>query len=358
MSRRYRIGFVGLQRGSGLASAFAASPRVTIAGLCDLDRSLLADSGAAFGVPESQQYTRYDDLLSADLDAVAIATPIALHAPQAIAALEAGKHVLSEVTAASTLEQCAQLADAVRRSRLVYMMAENCCYFHFIREWKPWFAAGRFGAIFHAEAGYVHPLPERIWDEATGRTRWRAQRPPLHYCSHSLGPLLYLMDDRIVEATGAGSGYGILPDIGPGALNMEVGLFRTARGATIKLLRSSVARREPPMHFYCLYGTRGFIENGREGGWERSTGRYYVEGEMAGAQVLPCPISDPAAPPEALVGGHGSAEHYLVRDFVAALDGLAPPPIGIARALGMTVPGIVAHEAAGRGVWLPVPSFA
>ena len=359
MVQRYAVAFVGLQRGSGLAAAFAENPRTQVAALCDLDAAQLAVLGAALDVPDHRRYQRYEDLLNTPVDAVVLATPIALHAPQAIAALAAGKHVLSEVTAAATLEQCAALAEAVQRSGRVYMMAENCCYFHFVRCWREWFREGRFGSVFHAEAEYIHAIPELIWDKATGQRRWRAQRPPLHYCSHSLGPLLDLMQDRIAAATGAGSGYDILPEhVGPGAMNMQVALFRTHKGATIKLLRSSVARREPPMHFYSLYGTRGFIENGREGGWTGSCGRYHIDGETDVAVSIPCPISDPQAPPEAQAGGHGTAEYHMVQDFVAALDGAAPPPIGIARALDFTVPGIVAHEAAQRGVWLDVPTFA
>ena len=54
-----------------------------------------------------------------------------------------------------------------------------------------------------------------------------------------------------------------MPNKGIGCLNMEVGLFKTQKGAVIKLLRSQVALREPPNHFYSLYGAKGAIESGR-----------------------------------------------------------------------------------------------
>ena len=358
---RYRVGFAGLQRGGGLVSAFAHCPRTVVAALCDLDPQLLADLGREYGVPDGQLYTSYDAFVDAPIDIVVIATPIQCHAEQTIGAVESGKHVLSEVTAAYTVQECEQVVDAVKRSRRVYMMGENCCYFHFIREWKGWMRQGRLGRIFHAEAEYVHAIPGAIWDSRTGRRFWRAQRPPICYCSHSLGPLLYLMEDRVVKATGAFSGYDILPEsVGPGALNMEVALFKTEKGATIKLLRSSVARREPPMHFYSLYGSRGFVENGREGGWGGSQGRLYVEGEMPadpGAQTIDCPIGDPRAPAEARAGGHGSSEYYMIRDLVTAIDENVRPPIDVIRAMDMTVPGICAHQAAVSGEWVDVPQF-
>ncbi len=361
MTTKYRVGIVGLQRGAGLINAFASHPATEIAALCDLDQGVLAAVGKDVGLADKRLYTSFDDFVNGPIDIVVISTPIQFHARQAIAALQNGKHVLSEVTAAWTLDECEQLVNTVKRSGRVYMMAENCCYFHFVHEWKGWIAAGRLGPIFHAEAEYIHDVADRIWDRESGRTSWRAQRPPLYYCSHSLGPLLFLMEDRVVQATGAHSGFGILPDLGPGCMNMEVALLKTQKGATIKLLRSSVARREPPMHFYSLYGTKGFLENGREGGWIGNKGKLYIADEMpaeAGYHVIECPIGDPQAPAEAHAGGHGTSEYYLIRDFVAAVTENARPPIDVIRAMDFTAPGICAHEAAMRGgAWVDVPLF-
>ncbi len=361
MTRQFRVGLVGVRRGSSLAHQFMVFGETEIAALCDLNEARLADAGRFFGVPDAGLFTDYDAFLEAPTNVVVIGTPIQLHAEQVVKALAAGKHVLSEVTAAWTVAECAQIVDAVKRTGLIYMMAENCCYYHFVRQWKEWIGAGRLGDIFYAEAEYIHELHDLIRNDKTGERFWRAERPPIYYCSHSLGPLLMLMEDRVVQATGSHSGYSILPsDLGPGALNMEVALFKTRKGATIKLLRSSAAYREPAMHFYSLYGTRGFIENGREGGWSGSAGKLYVHGEPSfekGFGAIECPTTDPAAPPEALLGGHGSAEYYLIRDFLTALETGSRPPIDVIRAMDFTLPGIVAHEAALTGRWLDVPQF-
>src|SRR5438874_1191803 len=77
-----------------------------------------------------------------------------------------------------------------------------------------------------------------------------------------------------------------------------------------------------------------------------------------GARASDSAVSDPPAPPEALGGGHGTAEYYMIRDFLDALAGKKPPAIDVVRAMDFTVPGIVAHQAAEQGgVWLDVPSF-
>jgi hypothetical protein len=169
------------------------------------------------------------------------------------------------------------------------------------------------------------------------------------------------MGDRIVRATGLHGGRSIHPDKGIGFLDMEVGLFQTHKGAVIKILRSQVAPRHPELIFYSLHGTRGFVENGRSGGWGVSDGLLYAEDEMdrrQGAQPLTCDPVDPSLPPEAKAGGHGTSEYYMVNDFIEALDRGAPPPIDVVRAVEFTIPGICAHESAMKGgVWVDVPQY-
>jgi predicted dehydrogenase len=211
----------------------------------------------------------------------------------------------------------------------------------------------------YAEAEYLHEIVPLMINQQSGERYWRYTRPPIWYCAHCLGPLLTLMDDRIVKATGLHSGKQQFPDQeGLGFLDMEVGLFQTEKGAVIKILRSQVVQRHPELIFYTLYGTNGFVENGRSGGWGTTTGQLFIKGEMAEAQSLECSPVDQDAPKEALAGGHGTSEYFMVRDFIDALDRDAPPPIDILRALDFTAPGICAHEAAMRGgIWIDVPRY-
>ncbi|MBX3010028.1 MAG: Gfo/Idh/MocA family oxidoreductase [Caldilineaceae bacterium] len=362
MTKQWQVGFVGLRRGSGLVRSLAAHPHVQVAALCDLEEDSLTKLGADFALRDQQLFTKFDDFVNAPLDIVVIATPIEFHAPQAITALESGKHVLCEQTAAYTLAECEQLVNTVHKSGRVYMMAENYCYFHYIREWKKLIDQNKLGKIFHAEGEYLHEIVDLLIDPVTGKRRWRYPRAPIWYCAHCLGPLLTLMDDRIVKATGVHSGKNIYPgEEGLGFLDMEVGLFQTQKGATIKILRSQVAPRHHELIFYSLYGTKGFVETGREGGWDGTQGRLYLEEEMskkAGAQLIECSTVDPYAPAEARAGGHGTSEYYMVRDFITAIEQQTKPPIDIARAIDFTAPGICAHTSAMQGgAWIDVPLF-
>jgi len=354
----YRVGLVGAQRGVGLTSQFGVHPDTEVTALCDLNEARLAGVAEDFKVPESGMFTSYDAFLEAPIDIVVVGTPIQLHAEQAIKAMESGKHVLSEVTAAWTIEECGQIVDTVKKTGRTYMLAENMCYVHYIREWKEWVRQGRIGDIFYAESEYIHDIRRLLWDESSGEAFWRLERPPIYYCTHSLGPLLMLMEDRVVRATGAHAGYRVVPNRGPSCLNMEVALFETEKGAIIKILRSQVAPREPGMHYYSLYGTKGFVENDHGNGWEGGKGKLFIEGEMDEYEVIDCPNADPAATPEQMRGGHGSSEHFLVTDFVEALQTDSRPPIDVIRGMDFTVPGICAHESAmNRGTWVDVPHF-
>jgi len=370
---KYRVGLVGASRGAALVHPFSVFPETEVTALCDLNSQRLAEAGEFYHVPDQCLFTDYDQFLAGPVDIVVVGTPIQVHAEQVVKAMEAGKHVLSEVTAAWTIEQCEQIVNTVKRSRSIYMIAENSCYTEYIRQWKQWIDAGRLGDIFYAEAEYIHDIQDLLIDATSGEALWRLERPPIYYCSHSLGPLLLLMNDRVVQATGAHAGYGIMPAQGIGCLNMEVGLFKTQKGAVIKILRSQVAKRELPLHYYSLYGTKGCVENGRRGDFHDRTGLLYVEEEhgkyldhglharYGGMVTIDTPRADTRAPKEAFSGGHGTVEYYLVRDFIDTLEsGKRRPPVNdVIRAMDMTVPGICAHEAAmsADGKWVDVPLF-
>jgi len=239
----FRIGLVGVGRGSGYGRVFAHDPRCDIVACCDANEQSLARFQDELKLPDDACFTSYDDFIALDFDIVFLGTPIPFHAEEAVAALETGKHVLSEVTAASTVADCARIFETVRRTGRRYMLAENCCYWPFVAQWRDWVQAGRLGDIFYGECEYVHNISSLVYDPVTQTQRWRANRAPLHYCSHSLGPVLEITGDRIIRAMGAGNSRRVLPEVGIGGIDMQVALFETQKGAILKLLRSSVAPR-------------------------------------------------------------------------------------------------------------------
>lgn len=357
MKKKWKMGLVGVG-GAGRSAAYMHHPQIEVTAIFDPDTKALEEAGKELSISDNERYEKYEEFLNSDIDVVMIGSPMPFHAQQTIDALEADKHVLCEVTAATTVEDCFRIIKAVERTGKIYMMAENTVYFHFLHEWKLQAREGLFGTVFHAEGEYLSKIRQMVVDPVTGEKYWRNDRPPLHYCSHSLGPILEIMDDRIVKATGHGTSKTIIPEGGVGAIDSQTALFETAKGATIKLLRSSVVAREPAVGHISLYGSKGQIENGRMG--YASDGWIYIEDDPLykdGAKRLPCPMSDPNAPEEAhIISGHGTAEYYLIRDFVKALNGEIAPPIDVYRAVEYTIPGIIAQQAVEQGnVWLDVP---
>ncbi len=358
--KQLKVGLVGVSRGSGTVAPFSLYPETKITALCDLNEARLQDVAKHYQVPDSGLYKNYDEFVNADIDIVLVGTPIQLHAEQSIKALEAGKHVMSEVTMAYKLEDCQRIIDAVKRTQKIYMMAENNTYLHYMRQWVNSIHKGMLGKVFYAEAEYVHNIQNLLIDEKSGEAYWRLTRPPIYYCSHSLGPLLLAMQDRVIATTCLDAGYSIMPPLGEGCLNMEVALFKTEKGAVIKILRSQVAQREPGFHYFSFYGDKGTIENGREG-WAKhddAGGLMFLTGKNHATQQIEAPINDPDAPPEALEGGHGTCEYFMVRDFIDAVLANQQPVQDAVWGANITAPGIVAHELAKQGgAWLEVPRF-
>jgi predicted dehydrogenase len=112
---RIRVGIIGAgDRGSELANHIRASQSAEIAGFADIYRVRLdrATSTTPGATPHADYRALLDDR---SIDAVFIATPQHLHAQQFIAALEAGKHIYLEKTAALSLAEAKQMRVAVQK---------------------------------------------------------------------------------------------------------------------------------------------------------------------------------------------------------------------------------------------------
>ena len=125
--KKLKIGIAGV-RGLSTVMGLNALPEVEITALCDLDEAVLDREGDNLGIARQHRYRIFDDMMDSDIDAVVIATPMQCHVPQTIAALEAGKHVLSEVTAGVTMDELFWLCETVEKYGRTYMMAENYMY--------------------------------------------------------------------------------------------------------------------------------------------------------------------------------------------------------------------------------------
>jgi predicted dehydrogenase len=304
------------------------------------------------------------------VDAVVIGTPMHFHAPQAIAALQRDIHVLSEVTAAVSLDECMALVAAAERSKAVYMMAENCTYIRPNVLVKELVRRGRFGEVYYAEGEYLHELKE-LNEITPWRRRWQTGIDGVTYGTHSLGPVLQWMSadprmpaDRVVRVCCAGSGHHYLDPRGDPYENQDscVMLAKTDRGALIKIRVDMLSDRPHAMTNYCLQGTTGCYESARSRG-ERH--RIWLAELCADAnawmdladlegEYLPEMWRDP--PEAALRAGHGGGDYFQVLDFVRSIVDGEPCPIGIHEAMDMTLPGLISQASIdASGAWMEVP---
>jgi predicted dehydrogenase len=353
-----RVGVVGLRRGLAHAAVFAQFEGVRVVAGCDVSAEARVRATERFGLAAT--YDEYAAFLGHDLDIVVVASPPMLHAAHSIAALESGRHVLCEVPlvydvrAEGALAQAQSLVTAVyaaeRRSGARFMFAENTNYWWFVQDWRQRILEGQLGRLLYAEAEYVHNC-RAIMRDADGSPTWRASMPPLFYCTHSLGPVLHWLGERVVRAVGMTPGSHVAPEFP--APDIEVGLFTAERGAVVKLLCGFKVEREPAHHHFCLYGTRGSIE------WLRNQTRavaHFAGDGPKRMQEIPFSLNYPDAPSGATVGGHGTCEHFMVADFLRAVRRDEAPPIGVFEGLEMTLPGVYAHLSATRGsVPLEIP---
>ena len=341
-----KVGIVGLRRGRSFYNVFRPRKDSEVAAVCDVDEERAEAFAREQRIPRT--HTDYGEFLQEDLDAVVVATPLPYHAEHVVHALESGKHVLSEVPAAYTLEECERIVRTVERTKRTYMLAENACYFAFIQTWRHMIEQGRLGRIIYAEAEYVHDCRSLMVDrDEAGKRTWRASLPPIHYCTHSLGPILYLLgEDRCVSVSGLSTGCHVAPELE--AIDMEVGLFEMASGAVVKILCGFSIVREPPMNWYTVYGTKGTLESARCR-WDKVKGYFEDIPNLQDMIPYPLGVSHTKTPPEATAGGHGTTEYFMVDDFVRAVLEGTKPPIDVYRAMDFTVPGICAHRSAQLG---------
>ncbi|HEY3079894.1 MAG TPA: Gfo/Idh/MocA family oxidoreductase [Chloroflexota bacterium] len=348
-----RVALVG-KRAQAFVAGLRSLDDMRVVAFCEADPAVLEQVAERHAIPE--RHVAYETVLASDVDAVVVGTPMQLHVPQAIAALRAGKHVLSEVTAAVSIEECRDLVSAVRSSGRTYMMAENYCYSKpsmLVREMA---GRGLFGEPYYAEGAYIHDCRHLHYD-AAGNPTWRRYlqvgKRGATYPTHSLGPVLEWLDDRVATVACMGSGARVDPK--QETDTTVTMLCRTARGGLVDVRLDMQSPRPHNMTHYVLQGTKGAYVSGRRPGepglvWteERSPDREQWQTlEEYEPEFLPDEWRRHGA--EATRSGHGGGDFFVARAFAKALLEGRPPPIDVYRALDFTLPGLVSEESIARG---------
>lgn len=391
----FSLGVVGVgQFGGQFAHLFNLHPGVSAVYVVDELPERAAEAVERHHLAGSK--TSFEDLLASDVDAVAIFTQRWTHGPLVEQALRAGKHVYSAVPMAVSEEEIARIIDAVRETGLVYMMGETSYYNPATVYARKQLAAGKFGRIFYTEGDYVHDMDLGFYDayQYSGGDRWKetASYPPMLYPTHAVGGVLGAIPAHAVSV----SCVGVRDDRNDGVFDKEISMFGNDFSNATALfelndggvMRTNEMRRVGyPSHIresrFRFFGTEASFEQlAKVTVWQDKENVHDISEQFETrpsmslddpslANVAPelrdafvsglSPVHDAERLPAEFRGapnGHEGSHHFLVDDFVTAVNAGTLPPVNAWVAARFTLPGIVAHASAVRGgERLPIRDF-
>jgi len=156
--------------GPNLVRNFVANPDCRVTIVCDRDSDRLGQVQALY--PAVRLTVSAQELIDdPEVDAVVISTPVATHFPLALAALEAGKHVLVEKPISSTADQARRLIDEAGKRGLILMVDHTFVYTGAVRKLHELVRTEAFGPVRYYDStrvnlGLFQPDVNVLWDLA------------------------------------------------------------------------------------------------------------------------------------------------------------------------------------------------
>ena len=374
-----RIGIIGTGlRGRSVLGEFLNVPNVQITALCDVVQEK-ADKAKAM-VEKAGQKTPamfvngdrgFDQMVKRDdIDYVYIATPWEWHVPQALAAMNAGKHVGTEVPAGYTLDDIWKLVDTSERTRKHCMMLENCCYDYDELLVLNIVRAGLLGELVHGEGAYNHDL-RAILFEARDEGLWRRAHHILRdsnlYPTHGLGPVANYMNIN------RGDKFDYMVAMSSDSLGLQeyrkehlaaddprqkevykcgdynTNLIKTAKGRSI-LVQHNVSTPRPYDRMNFIQGTKGiyrdypsriYIEKDKGGHEWQSTDAYKEKYEHQ--------LWKTTGELARKLGGHGGMDYIMCWRLVQCMREGLVPDMDVYDAAAWSAPGPLSEISVAKG---------
>jgi len=368
---KVNVAIIGLGFGAEFIPIYQRHPNAEMYAICRRDEAELNKLGDALSV--EKRYTRYEDVLAdPNVDFVHINTPIPDHAPMAIAALEAGKHVMCTVPMATTVEDCERIVALVEKTGLKYMMAETVVYSREYLFVKEMYDRGELGKVQFLQASHQQDMD--------GWPNYWPGLPPMHYATHCVGPCCALTGAEAEYVSCFGSGTIREELVGkygsPFAVETAHVKFRDS-DLTARVYRSLFDTARQYRESFDVYGSKKAFE------WQLVEGEKPVlhtarkpEGEIPERVEVP-DYADRL--PEGIRrfttggvydldenqhlsftqgAGHGGSHPHLAHEFVSALvEGRDPFPNAVQSA-NWTCVGLCAHQSAlAGGEIVRLPAF-
>lgn len=360
MSKKVRVAIVGLGFGAEFIPIYQAHPNAEMVAICRRNKAELDKCGDRFGI--KKRFTKLEDVLKdPDIDAVHINSPIPDHAPQSLAALQAGKHVACTVPMGTTLEELKQLCDAQRKNGKVYTMMETVVYSREYLFVKELYDKGELGRIQFLRGSHQQDMD--------GWPDYWPGLPPMHYATHCVSPCLAILGKLADSVVCHGSGR-IREDLikkynSPFAIESATFTIKDS-DVVAEVTRSLFDVARQYRESFDVSGSKKSFE------WQQVENEEPIihtikkpEPEIPSrvkvpdyAQRLPEPIrkfTQPAAIQDAehlsfvQGGGHGGSHPHLANMFLKAVLGEQSPLPDAVTSANWTAVGICAHQSAMKG---------
>ena len=338
-----RLGVIGLGQGRHLAR-WAIRTGMEIVALCDHDEQALESASSEH--PGARSTSRWEDLLSYDIDAVAVVNDFDSHAPIAMAFLDAGVHVLSESAACTSETEGRALIAAADRSAATYSFAENYVAHPHVHLMADALNGGEIGSAQLIEADYLHAMaPETVSALIRDSTTWRGRISPTAYCTHTLSPVLHLTKAWPTEVTA-------FPVDAADPRPAVVMAVRLSTGA-LAITRHGFLQGESTSHWswVSVRGSTGLIESLRapaEDAWHvrlRKEG-WAVDGGEADEEIRRATRFELGG---AVVDRHDEGTARMLRAFRATVEEGAPPMVPVRAAVAASLVGVAGADSLDRG---------
>ena len=372
-----RIGIVGVgDFARSFIPLFKSHPDVEGVALCDILADRLAERAREFRVRET--FATLDALLASDVDAVVIMTQPWLHAPQAVAAMERGKHVYSAVPMITLaegdemLEWCGRIVDTCRRTGMRYMMGETSYYRPEAMHARKQAALGAFGEIVMAEGEYFHDIDRPGCSlREVSKHRWgkdwnmtHSGGVPMHYPTHSIGGFLSATGGRLTHVSAHGF---VFPndewfrrDSEAGCVfSNETALFRGSWGGCARVCEFRRIACHGIDEQFSLFGTKASLVHSTKGPqWCDMTGDRALSVEEMRDPLPPDVLKAFSTGVKDAYGGHGGSHGWLAHEFVRSIVEDREPAVNAWKAARFFAPGVMAHKSALKdGELLEVPDW-
>ncbi|MHB0997935.1 MAG: Gfo/Idh/MocA family protein [Armatimonadota bacterium] len=257
------VGYGGaFNMGKAHATWMNDTGRMSTIAACDLDPARTEE--AKKDLPGITVYNDFDQMLiNKDIDLVVIITPHNTHAPLALKALNAGKHVVLEKPMCITVDEATSMIDAAKKAGVTLTTFHNRRHDGDFMAIKEVIEKGIIGDVFHIEAfigGYSHP-----------GTWWRANKEISGGCMYDWGAhfidwILNLIPEEMESVTGF-----FHKRVWMDVTNEDQteAIIKFKNGAVANLQVSSIARISKPK--WRILGTKGAITDNWIGSFKLAT---------------------------------------------------------------------------------------